>query len=168
MDNIHTKYLTLIKSLQNGFDAGICRIDKTFTPPNSTSLDQYLEAYQQIVDKEISSGRYIGPLLCDEVQSLISPFQSSALFLIPKPGKAAKFHAVHNFSHPHTLSNQIYSINYTINSDLYPCTWGTFGMICYTIHNLPPGSQAYIRDVAEAYHMIPISQEQWPGLIIKM
>ena len=51
---------------------------------------------------------------------------------------------------------------------MYPCTWGTFTTICYTIHNLPPGSQASIWDIAEAYHTIPVNPNQWPGLIVKL
>ena len=34
--------------------------------------------------------------------------------------------------------------------------------------NLPPRSQAAIRDVAEAYRTIPISSDQWPGLVVKL
>ena len=59
-------------------------------------------------------------------------------------------------------------INYTIDSNLYPCTWGTFSTICYIIHNLPLGSQALIRDVAEVYQTIPITYNQWPGLVVKL
>ena len=36
------------------------------------------------------------------------------------------------------------------------------------IHYVPPGSQASIRNVAEAYRMIPIKPSQWPGLVIKL
>ena len=52
--------------------------------------------------------------------------------------------------------------------DLFPCTWGTFATVCFTIYNLPPGSQAAIRDVAEAYRTIPITPDQWPGLVVKL
>ena len=48
----------------------------------------------------------------------------------------------------------------------FPCTWGTFETICTTILHLPAGSQAAIRDVAEAYRTIPIKQAQWPGTVI--
>ena len=32
---------------------------------------------------------------------------------------------------------------------------------------LPPGSQAAVRDVAEAYRTIPLHHSQWPGTVIK-
>jgi len=166
--NLLNKYPNLANSLRWGFDAGIRQIYQTATPFNGPSLHIYSTAYQQIVEKEFECGRYIGPCSRTEVESLIGPFQSSPLSLVPKPGKPGKFRAVHNFSHPHLPSTQLSSINYTIDSNMYPCTWGTFATICYTIHNLPPGSQASIRDVAEAYRTIPITPNQWPGLVVKL
>ena len=68
---------------------------------------------------------------------------------------------------PHPTLN-VTSINSSIDADMYPCTWGTFDTICFTVFNLPPGSQAAIRDVAEAYHTIPIVAQQWPGLVVKL
>ena len=45
-------------------------------------------------NKEFKRGRYIGPCTCQEVESLIGPFQSSPLSLIPKPSKFRPiFHA---------------------------------------------------------------------------
>ena len=166
--NLHSKYPKLVASLQKGFDAGIRKIYSTFTPPNSSTVELHLELYQEIVDRELFTGRYIGPLSESEVEKLIGPFQSSPLSLVPKPGKVDKFRAVHNFSYPHSPTNHISSINYTIDPDVYPCTWGTFATICFTIFNLPPGSQASIRDVAEAYRTIPVVPEQWPGLVVKL
>ena len=54
-----------------------------------------------------------------------------------------------------------------IDSDLHPCIWSTFTMVCLTIWGLPPGSQATVRDIAEVHCMVPITSAQWPGLIIK-
>jgi hypothetical protein len=102
------------------------------------------------------------------VESLIGPFQSSPLSLVPKPGKVAKLRAVHNFLYPHSPSNDTLSINHTIDPDVYSCTWGIFRMICFTIYNLSPGSQASIRDVSKAYRTILIAPEQWPGLVVKL
>ena len=121
-----------------------------------------------MVSNEFKKGRYIGPCTRQEVEALIGPFQSSPLSWVPKPGKPGKYRAVHNFSFPHTPTPEFASINSSIDADLYPCTWGTFATICFTIFNLPPGSQAAIRDVAEAYRTIPIVADQWPGLVVKL
>ena len=162
------KYPNLPISLACGFDAGIQRIFNTYMPNNSPTLYQLSEIYQQIVDKEFQCGCYISPCTKDKVKAFIRPFQSSPLSLVPKPGKLGSFCAVHNFSYPHVPSTNTFSINYTIDANLYPCTWGTFATICHTIHNLPPGSQASIQDVAEAYHTIHIVHSQWPGLVVKL
>ena len=166
--NLHVKYPNLIHSLRKGFDAGIRPIYSTFTPANSPSLLLHPKAYQEMVTKEFNKGRYIGPCTRQEVESLIGPFQSSPLSWVPKPGKPGKYRAVHNFSHPHTPTPTSTSINCSIDADAFPCTWGTFATICFTIYNLPPGSQAAIRDVAEAYRTIPITPDQWPGLVVRL
>ena len=166
--NLHVKYPNLVSSLRNGFDAGIRPIYSTSTPPNSPSLLLHPEAYQDMVANEFNKGRYIGPCSRQEVELLIGPFQSSPLSWVPKAGKPGKFRAVHNFSYPHTPTPTTTSINCSINADMFPCTWGTFDTICFTIFNLPPGSQAAIRDVAEAYRTIPVISSQWPGLVVRL
>ena len=166
--NLFVKYPTLISSLLKGFDAGIPPIHSTYAPPNSPSLLEHPEAYHEMVANELWKGRYIGPCTRLEVEELIGPFQSSPLLWVPKPGKPGKFRAVHNFSFPRSPTPTVASINDAIDADLYPCTWGTFDTICFITHNLPPGSQAAIRDVAEAYRTIPIIPDQWPGLVVKL
>ena len=166
--NLYSKYPNLVSSLRKGFDAGIRPIYLTYTPPNSSTLLLHPEAYQDMVSNEFAKGRYISPCSQQEVERLIGPFQSSPLSWVPKAGKPNKFRAVHNFSYPHTPTSTTISINGSIDADMFPCTWGTFDTICFTIFNLPPGSQAAIRDVAEAYRTIPITPDQWPGLVVKL
>jgi len=166
--NLFVKYPNLVSSLRLGFDAGIRPIHSTYAPPNSPTLHLHPEAYRDMVSNEFRKGRYIGPCTRQEVEALIGPFQSSPLSWVPKPGKPGKYRAVHNFSFPHTPTPDVASINSTIDADMYPCTWGTFATVCFTIFNLPPGSQAAIRDVAEAYRTIPIVADQWPGLVVKL
>ena len=48
------------------------------------------------------------------------------------------------------------------------CMWGTFSTIAVLIHHLPPGSQAAICDVAEAYRTVTLEPTQWPGVIIQL
>ena len=126
------------------------------------------DQFEEIERNEFAKARYLGPCSKREVEALIGPFQTSPISIIPKPGKPGKFRAVHNFSHPHTASPSLASINSSINASDFPCTWGTFNAIALTIATLPPGSQASIRDVAEAYRTIPIKASQWPGLVIRL
>jgi hypothetical protein len=84
-------YPFIPQGLQFGFDAGIHPISSTFTPDNIPTLYVHTKQYQEIMDQEFSSGRYIGPCSKDEVEELLGPFQSSPLSLVPKPGKAERY-----------------------------------------------------------------------------
>ena len=55
-----------------------------------------------------------------------------------------------------------------LDSDTFPCTWGTFATICTIIDTLPPGSQGACRDIAEAYRTIPLAPDQWPGIVVQL
>ena len=167
--NLLERYPTLYHSLVHGFDVGILSISKTYVPPNNPSIFKHPEVYNEIVENEFRKGRYIGPFSQADLEALIGPFQSSPLSLVPKPGKPGKYRAVHDFSHPHTSDKDaISSINSNINSHDFPCTWGTFSTVCLIIYRLPPGSQASIRDVSEAYRTIPVHHKQWPGLVVRL
>jgi hypothetical protein len=162
------KYPTVPHGIQFGFDTGILPIIRTSTPLNKPSIQIQKEEFARIVDKEFSRGRYIGPLSRLETEHLIGPFQSSPMDLTPKPGQEGRFRLVQNLSFPHSPSADNYSINHNIDSDKFPCTWGTFSVICLLISRLPPGSQAAVWDVAEAYRTILVAPSQWPGLVIRL
>ncbi|CAA7258927.1 unnamed protein product [Cyclocybe aegerita] len=125
-------------------------IKRTFAPANKSSIDTFSEEYNHNVQIEFERGRYIGPASCAEVEALLGPFQTSPLSVIPKPAKPGKFRLIQNLSYP-LKAIDITSINSGINSNQFPCTWGTFSVICLLISRLPPGSQAAVRDVKEAY-----------------
>jgi hypothetical protein len=126
------KYAFIPHSLLLGFDADIHPITSTFMPDNSPTLYAHTKQYQEIMDQEFSSGRYIGPFSKVEVEELLGPFQSSPLSLVPKPRKVDKYRAVHNFSFPHSPRGSISSINHSIDSNLFPCTWGN---LCNAMHS---------------------------------
>jgi len=143
--NLFEKYPNLYYSLVHGFDIGVPIILQTYVLPNNPSILKHPEVYSEIVENEFQKKRYIGPFSQAKLEALIGPFQSSPLFLVPKPGKPGKYHGVHDFSHPHSLGQSlISSINLAINSHKFPCTWGTFSTVCLIIYRLPPGSQASI------------------------
>lgn len=159
-----SKYSQLPSLLQFGFDVGIRTITTTSTPPNKASIEDYASAFEGYVDNEFKKGRYLGPFSQLQIEAVLGPFQTSPLSIIPKPGRIDKFRLLQNLSFPYSPS----SINHTIDSDLYPCIWSTFGMVCTLLWHLPPGSEAAVRDIAEAHRTIPIIPEQWPGLVVKL
>ena len=165
---LQNKYPALIQGFRVGFDLGIPRISCTYTPPNHNSIRLLTDVYTSIITNEFAAGRYIGPFTCAQLEADLGPFQTSPLSLVPKTSKPGKFRAVHDFSHPHNPLPAVASINSQINSDEFPCTWGTFSTVFLLVARLPPGSQASVRDVAEAYRTIPADASQWPGLVIRL
>lgn len=169
------RFRTVLSILRHGADAGILPIAQTFTPPNSASVVQNLELFESLMLHEFESNRFFGPFTGDEVENLLhSPFQTSPISLVPKPNTSPpKFRPVNNLSHPHkpiqtSPSSHITSVNYSIDADNYPCTWGTFAVCALLVARLPPGSQAAVRDVSEAYRRIPITPAQWAGTVIRL
>ncbi|GBE78944.1 hypothetical protein SCP_0201410 [Sparassis crispa] len=138
------RYKNLPDGLRVGFRINIPQITRTQDPPNKESIVTFAPEFLKIVNAEIAKGRYIGPFSRTDLEHLIGPFQSSPLSIIPKPGRPGRFRIVQNYSFPHTPSLRFPnpSINSTIDSDLFPSTWGTFNAICLLIRRLPPGSQA--------------------------
>jgi hypothetical protein len=154
--------------LYNGFQAGIPAIAVSYTPSNSVSITEHCNAFTNIINLEFQKNRYIGPATKSQIEDLLGPFQTSPLSIIPKPNKPGKYRLIQNLSHPHNPIRGISTINSHIESSLYPCTWGTFGTIALAIEKLPPGSEAAVRDVKEAYRTIPLHHSQWPGMIVKL
>ena len=170
--NLAASYPNLLSSLSNGFRAGIPFISQTYAPANSPSLYIHQEVFDSIIASEFASKRYFGPFSQLQVEQIIGPFQSSPLSLVPKP-HSSKFRLVQNLSFPHsssrlTTSSHISSINSFINSDDFPCTWGTFYTASLLFLHLPPGAQGSTRDVADAFRTIPLHRSQWPGVVIRL
>ena len=164
---ISSKYPRIPEFIKHGADAGIPTLHHTFAPPNHPSIALHKLAFAEIVDIEFRKGRYWGPYSKEELESIIGPFQTSPLSLIPKLGRPGKFRLIQNLSYPRNIAD-IISINASIESDLYPCTWGTFSTVATLVQSLPPKSLAACRDVSEAYRIIPLAQDQWPGVVVRL
>jgi len=162
------RYPHIPSCLETGFSGGIPAITHTYTPPNHTSVNVYAEAFEKIVNNEFSKDNFIGPFSANELEAIIGPFQTAPLSIIPKPGKPGKYRLIQNLSHPINPLPPISSINLRVDSDLFPCTYGTFATICQYVRSLPPESQAAVRDVAEAYRTIPSHHSQWAGLVVRL
>ena len=148
-------------------DAGIPTLSSTFTPLNHPSVDVHKEVFLEIVNNKFAKGQYWGPLSKAEIESIIGPLQISPLSLIPKPGKPSKFRLIQNLSYP-PITKSIQSISSSIVTDLYPCTWEMFATVAILIWSLPPGLSGACRDVLKAYRIIPLAQDQWPGVVIRL
>ena len=157
---LHTKYPQIPEYIRHGAHAGIPQIHQSYTPLNKKSTESLAEIFNEMIHSEFAKGRYIGPFSQEQLERKIGPFQSSPLSLVPKAGKPGKYRLIQNLSHPHT-NQPIPSINAQLNSDNFPCTWGTFQTMCALIRHLPRGAQAATRDISEAYRIIPLHENQW-------
>ena len=161
------RYPQIPMFIRHGAHAGIPHILHSFTPPNNPSTESLSDIFYDIIQSEFNKGRYLGPFSKEELENEIGPFQSSPLSLVPKPGKPGKYRLIQNLSYPHN-NQPTPSINSSLNSDDFPCTWGTFRTVATLIRNLPQGSQAATRDIAEAYRIIPLHENQWPGVVVRI
>ena len=165
--NLITVYPQIPTFIRFGAHAGIPHITTSYTPSNKDSTVSLATVFNDILQTEFNKGRYIGPFTQGELERKIRPFQSSPLSLVPKAGKPGKYRLIQNLSYPHS-DIPVPSINSHLNSDDFPCTWGTFRSVCTLVRNLPPGSQATVRDIAEAYRIIPLHESQWPGVVVRI
>ena len=165
--NLLVKYPNIPQYIQHGANAGTPQITQTYIPPNCPSISVHSSAFKEIIGREFDKGRYAGPFTRAEVEERIGPFQTSPLSLVPKAGRPGKFRLIQNLSFPRN-NPVVHSINHALDSDAFPCTWGTFSTICTLIDNLPPGSQGACRDIAEAYRIIPLAPDQWPAMVVHL
>ena len=165
---LQDKYASLVQGLEDGLHLGVPKILHTYTPSNQHSINTLHDVYNSILENEFAAGQFISPFLHCQLEAKLGPFQASPLSLIPKVSKLGKYWAVHDFSYPHTPLAETTSINTHINSNNLPCTWGTFSTVALLIAQLPPGSQALVQDMAEAYRTIPVHPNQWPGMVIQL
>ena len=165
--NLLSAYYLIPEFIRYGAYAGIPHINQSFTPPNKESTETLASVFNDIIQAEFNKGRYLGPFSREELVYEIGPFQSSLLSLVPKSGKPGKYRLIQNLSYPHT-NTPTPSINAYLNSDDFPCTWGTFRTVCALIRNLPQGAQAAVRDISEAYRIIPLHESQWAGIVVKI
>ena len=161
------KYYQIPLFIRKGALAGIPKIAKTFTPMNKHSTESLAHIFHDIIQTEFDKGRYLGPFSREDLENEIGAFQSSPLSLVPKSRKPGKYRLIQNLSFPHN-NTPTPSINSSLNSDEFPCTWGTFQTISTLIRSLPPGSQAAVRDIAEAYRIIPLHESQWAGIVVRI
>jgi hypothetical protein len=162
------RFSKIVTGLRFGFILNFPPIVRVQAPPNKQSIATYKTEFDSIIQKELRKLRYIGPFDTPTLLSLIGPFQSSPLSIIPKPGKPGKFRLVQNFSFPHnpnpTFPNP--SVNSFINATDFPTTWGKFSIVYLLISRLPADSEAATRDVSEAYRTIPLHPSQWPAAVV--
>ena len=161
------RYPNIPMYLRHGAHAGIPKLLHSFTPLNKESTELLEDIFNKMIQAEFDKGRYLGPFTQEELEREIGPFQSSPLSLVPKAGKPGKYRLIQNLSFPHN-NQPTPSINSLLDADDFPCTWGTFRTVCTLVRNLPKGSQAVTRDISKVYRIIPLHENQWAGVVVRI
>lgn len=144
--------------LRVGFKTGVSSsILSPIIPKNHNSALNAPQVVQQHIENELQLNRYSGPFSVPQLLTLIGPFRTAPLGVVPKPN-SDKYRVIQDLSFPRnnpTLS----SVNSEINSDDFPCEWGTFAQCYFLVAKAPPGTQVAVFDVDSAYRNIPVHPE---------
>jgi hypothetical protein len=158
--NIHNRFIDVPLSIQQGFNMGVnSDIPFIYTPPNYKSALDNPDTIKSHIAKEQAAGRYSGPFSKSCLESIIGPFRSSPLGTVPKSDTPGDFRIIQDLSYPRNDPFHL-SVNAEINSDDFPCDWGTFHEVCNIVCNAPPCTQAATMDVDSAFRCCPITPLQ--------
>jgi len=150
---------TVINGLRLGFDTGASiHIKDTLICDNHSSCNLDPSFIDRYIISEQAADRYSPPYEPSELESIIGPFRTSPLGLVPKP-HSDSFRMIQDLSFPRN-DPLVTSVNSSINTDDFPTAWGTFDDTCRLILSLPDGSQAATCDITAAYRLTPIRPNQ--------
>lgn len=152
--------------IRNGFDMGIkSNPSHTYVPPNHNSALAHPPAVLSYIQKELSLHRYTGPFSQSRLESIIGPFRTSPLGLVPKAGSSNEFRLIQDLSYPRNDPTQ-HSINSEIDIDDFRCDWGTFQQVASIVMDAPPFSEAATLDVDAAFRCCPITPSQQRNFVV--
>jgi hypothetical protein len=161
LHGIYNEFHDIPDSIRHGFDLGAHdHISQTYIPPNHSSADQNMLAIDAYINDELTLGRYSGPFTPKDLERRIGPFRSSPLGAVPK-GEGVRLIQDLSFGteeHP--------SVNSGINSDDFPCQWGTFSQMVLQVLGAPPGTQGASLDVDSAFRNCPVRTDQQQHFIV--
>ena len=153
-------------SLRFCFDMGVhTPPTQTYIPPNHNSALSFPDHILSHIQKKLSLGRYSGPFSRSDLESLIGPFHTSPLGIVPKTVGSTKRRIVQDLSFPRDDPSRS-SINDQINIEDFTCDWGTFTDMRRIIIDAPPFSEAATLDVDSAFRCCPITPSQQRNFII--
>lgn len=160
-----SSFSTVPSGIRFGFRIGVTSpVSITYIPPNHKSASVTPSAVDSHVRTELLARRYSGPFSPATLESLIGPFRCSPLGVVPKP-IPGEFRIIQDLSFPRD-HHSITSVNSEIDSDDFPCEWGTFAECALLLLSAPPGSQASVNDVEKAFRIIPVHPLDQPHVVV--
>lgn len=151
--------------LRDGFKTGVSSsILSPIIPQNHKSAILAPQIVSQHIDNELRLHRYSGPFTVSQLLTLIGPFRTAPLGVVPKPN-SDKHRVIQDLSFPRN-DPDVQSVNSEINSDDFPCEWGTFAQCYFLVAKAPAGTQVAVFDVDSAYRNIPIHPDDQPHFCV--
>jgi len=90
------------------------------------------------IQKKCTAGHYTGPFSHSCLEYLIGPFRSSPLGLVLKSSTSGELRLIQDIFYPCGDPDRP-SINDGIDSDNFPCKWGTFAKVLLLVMDAPAG-----------------------------
>jgi hypothetical protein len=133
-----------------------------FANHNSSRLNpDFISAY---ISGEQAAGRYSEGFDPETLETIIGPFRTSPLGLVPK-SHSDSLRLVQDMSFPRNDPDTP-SVNSGVDPDDFPTAWGTFESTAVLVLSLPPGCMAATFDISAAYRLAPIRPDQQNSLCI--
>lgn len=152
----------IIDGLQHGFDIGISgQPTNTLIFPNHNSSKLDPDFISNYIEGEVKAGRYSTAFSPADLESIIGPFRTSPIGLVPKPG-STKLRMIQDLSYPRNDPHTP-SVNSLIDASQFPTAWGSFVNTSQMILSLPQGCELASFDISSAYRLTPIlpAQQNW-------
>jgi hypothetical protein len=160
------RFSDIVHNMKTGFPSGVPSIlCETYTLRNHMSSLLAPDQIQENIKKELAAGCYSGPFSKSELERLIGYFCTSPLGAVPKPN-SDKIQLVQDLSYPRSNAYHT-SVNSEINSDDFPCKWGSFSEAYLFIAQAPLGTQAAVFDVEATFRRILMwPEDQVHGIVM--
>lgn len=132
-----TRFADVPTGIRDGFKTGVSSsISAPIIPQNHSSALVNPHIVSQHIANELQLHRYSGPFQVSQLLTLIGPFRTAPLGVVPKPN-SDKFRVIQDLSFPRNDPATL-SVNSEINSADFPCEWGTFAQCYFLIAKAPP------------------------------
>lgn len=165
-----TQFADVPTGIRDGFKTGVSSsISAPIIPQNHSSALVNPHIVSQHIANELQLHRYSGPFQVSQLLTLIGPFRTAPLGVVPKPN-SDKFRVIQDLSFPRNDPATL-SVNSEINSADFPCEWGTFAQCYFLIAKAPPPARKSLFSTSTAriaiFQFIPTTKHTsvWHGKI---
>lgn len=164
--NLESEFADIPLGIRNGFRMRTANTNLSHTRifRNHQSATSHPDVIIKHLMKELQAGRYSGPFNPSDLEHVIGPFCASPLGVVPKAGDN-DFRIIQDFSFPTNNPNNP-SVNSEINSDDFPCEWGSFSDMYKIVAEAPDGAEGATFDVDSAFRNIPVHPIDRPHIVV--